>query len=1026
MSEARAAAHAERAADGGPALDLQEGALPDAQSEARETPPQLAESHRVHFYEDDERLCAAVAAFLGDGLAAGDALVVIATEPHWRRFRAQLQADGFDVSRSSAAGQLTFLDASATLAKIMRGPEPDRDLFEAEIGRVVARLATGLSGSARLRAYGEMVDVLWNDGQRAAAMRLEELWNELHGRYSFQLLCAYSTASFLNDPTALDGVCAAHTHVESGSDDGSVGTTTGVHASAFQARYIRRLAREIARRQEVEQARSAAQQRAARLARITGAIADAVSPEQVFEALVDQVAAALEASSAALWIVDRHDQTAKLARSFGYTEATNQRFAAVPLDFTPTIPILDSIRHGQPLWVTSQAELLARYPHLAGSVTAGRSYSVACLPLKAQGDVLGTIGLTFEDEGDTRLADRDFLLVVARYASQALERLRLLEAERRSRAQADSAALRLGLLSHASRVFVETKLDLNSRLQGVVEEIGKWFSSCVGIALLQGDGRLHTSAVYHPMSEGQEALRQISLAAPLRLGEGFSGTVAATGEGLIVPTMDPDEMAARAAPAYRAFLQRFPVYAVVCVPLRVRGQTIGVLTANRTAEGETYTKEDQDLLEELAERAAAAIENSRLYQETLDARIRAEQLYRFAHAVVAAKRVDDVYEAALDAIDAALGVKRAAILTFDEKGVMRFRAWRNLSAPYRSAVEGHSPWSRDERAPQVVLVPDAARDPAMAAYAPLFRREGIGALSFIPLVTGGRFLGKFMLYFDLPHPFAPTEIETAKAIANHLASVIVRFRAVEKLEETVRYNELFAGVLAHDLRTPLGAIMTAAQLVLMRREGQGGVVEAEAKPLSRILSSGKRMAEMIDQLLDFTRARSGGGIAIAPQAADLAELCAQALGEIELTHPDWKIHSECAGDPRGRWDPDRLLQVLSNLLSNAGQHGAREAGITLRLDGTAADRVRVEIHNMGAIPESLLRNLFDPFRSTGHGRSHSRGLGLGLFIVREIVQAHGGSIDVSSTEAAGTSFTIWLPRHSDPLRESDALGWRRA
>ena len=106
--------------------------------------------------------------------------------------------------------------------------------------------------------------------------------------------------------------------------------------------------------------------------------------------------------------------------------------------------------------------------------------------------------------------------------------------------------------------------------------------------------------------------------------------------------------------------------------------------------------------------------------------------------------------------------------------------------------------------------------PPCPAYAALFSREGIGALAFFPLVSGGRLIGKFMVYYDRPHRFASHELEMAKAIANHLGSVITRFDAIAKLEETIRYNELFAGVLAHDLRNPLGAMMTAAQLVLMR------------------------------------------------------------------------------------------------------------------------------------------------------------------------------------------------------------------
>ncbi|HMI85077.1 MAG TPA: GAF domain-containing protein [Polyangiaceae bacterium] len=1242
-------------------------------SEAHDGEPVVsATDHRVQFYEDDESLSRLVGNFIGAGIPAGDSIVVIATESHQDSIRGQLESMGIDLGLVCEAGQLRFFDASEMLSKFMRDGEPNRDLFDVEVGGVVASLVAALSGSARLRAYSEMVDVLWKGGQRTAAIRLEELWNDLQTRHASTLLSAYAMASFYKEPAALHRVRGVHPHV---IDDAA----SAEHAGAAQATSLppevsRRMARESSRRDEVERAlreslrdlrrkeealrsseeqlrdfvenatvglhrvsadgtilwanraeldllgyteteyvgrsiaefhadkaaiediltrlgrgealhgyaarlrakdgsirhvlissnvysqegkfvhtrcftrditerrkveedlrrsqrqleiitdalpvlvsyvgadrryhfvsaayerwfgrakadvvgkrveevlgadayqavsayvesalsgdivrfesvipfpqggtrfieatyipqlaedgqvagyvslvaditerkslerfRLAAIDRAERLLKITGAIADAVTDSQVFEALVDHVASAVDASSVALWLVNEDGRTAKLVRSFGYSDAAKQQFEAVPLDATPGIPALDSIRLREPIWITSQPELLSRYPHLRAAVTAGRAYRISCLPLVAHGRVLGALGLTIEQSREAPDDERDFLLLVARYAGQAIERLRLFEAERRSRAEADAAALRMGVLNRGSRAFVETNLDLPSRLEGVVTELGTSLSSCVGIALLGPDGRLHTSAAYHPDPEAKELLKSLGQAHPLRMGEGVTGTVAQTGKSVIIPTIEPEEINARAAPSYRAFLDRFPSYAMICAPLRAAGQIIGTVTATRRHKGETYTTEDLRLFEELAERAAAAIESSRLYQETLDARSRAEQLYRFAQTVVIAQTVEQVFDAALAAIEAALGTSRSAVLTFGAEKLLRFRAWRNLSSDYRAAVEGHSPWPADATAPEPVLVPDAACDPAMAAYVSLFREEGIGALAFIPLVSRGRLLGKFMVYYDRPHTFATHELETAKAIANHLASVITRFDAVAKLEETIRQNELFAGVLAHDLRNPLGAMMIAAQLLLMRREGENGKGDRETKPLSRILSSGQRMTTMIDQLLDFTRARSGGGIAVEPHETNLADLCTQAVGELELAHPEWTIQREVVGDQRGSWDSDRLLQVLSNLVANAGQHGTSNAGISLKLDGTALHHVRVEIHNQGMIPESLQPHLFDPFRSTLHRRDQSRGLGLGLFIVREIVRAHGGQVDVSSSEPDGTTFSIVLPRHT--------------
>ena len=363
---------------------------------------------------------------------------------------------------------------------------------------------------------------------------------------------------------------------------------------------------------------------------------------------------------------------------------------------------------------------------------------------------------------------------------------------------------------------------------------------------------------------------------------------------------------------YRAFLERYPVYAMVGVALRVRGRIIGTVTAARCRENESFTPDDLTLLEELGERAASAIENARLHREAVNAGARAEQLYRFAQAVVAADRVEMVFDAALSALQTAVGATRAAILTFDDEGVMRFRASRNLSDTYRVAVEGHSPWPRDAVAPQPVLIEDVHADPSMKSYVPLFDAEGIGSLAFIPLVTRGQLIGKFVVYYAQAHTYSEQEVELASAMAHHLASVTARFAAFARLEETIRYNDLVAGILAHDLRNPLGAMMTAAQLVLNRKEAEGDRI---AKPISRILSSGQRMTRMIDQLLDLTRARAGGGIHVDPDGTNLKDLCNQAIDEIELAFPEWTISRDFVGELDGAWDSDRLLQIISNLVS---------------------------------------------------------------------------------------------------------------
>ena len=171
-------------------------------------------SHTVQFYEDDNFLSAAVADFLADGLAVGQPLIVIATEPHREAFSVRLKSKGFDVEHACRSGQLTLLDARDTLSRFMDGTLPDVQLFKATIGTVIERSLLGSKHTA-VRAYGEMVDVLWKDGNTEGAIRLEELWNDLARTHAFSLLCAYAMGNFYKATHAhgFQEVCRQHTHV---------------------------------------------------------------------------------------------------------------------------------------------------------------------------------------------------------------------------------------------------------------------------------------------------------------------------------------------------------------------------------------------------------------------------------------------------------------------------------------------------------------------------------------------------------------------------------------------------------------------------------------------------------------------------------------------------------------------------------------------------------------------------------------------------------------------------------------------
>jgi signal transduction histidine kinase len=169
------------------------------------------------------------------------------------------------------------------------------------------------------------------------------------------------------------------------------------------------------------------------------------------------------------------------------------------------------------------------------------------------------------------------------------------------------------------------------------------------------------------------------------------------------------------------------------------------------------------------------------------------------------------------------------------------------------------------------------------------------------------------------------------------------------------------------------------------------------------------MSRMIAQLLDLARIRVSG-LALAPQPLDLGELLCGVLDELCPLHPGARVDLVATGALRGRWDSERITQLLSNVAGNALAHGIPGSPVRIELDGRDPERVAIRVANLGAIPEDVLPTLFDPFRAVRHRREHTRGLGLGLYLSKEIVEAHRGRIAVQSTDETGTRFEIELPR----------------
>ena len=247
-------------------------------------------------------------------------------------------------------------------------------------------------------------------------------------------------------------------------------------------------------------------------------------------------------------------------------------------------------------------------------------------------------------------------------------------------------------------------------------------------------------------------------------------------------------------------------------------------------------------------------------------------------------------------------------------------------------------------------------------------------------------------------------------------------------ESMARYSKLlrdaqslFLAILGHDVRSPLGAISIGAQ-VLMK---DSTLPEKVLKVALRIFNSSKRVDEIVRDLLDFSTSHLGDGIPIDPFTVDLAELTHNVVDEAKTFHPDRKIKLVCTGELTGAWDGPRLAQAFSNLISNAVQHGKEEGEIGVSISGSEQGVVFEVTNDADVIAPAKLRTLFDPIKSFAIRPPSERSvyqvqnLGLGLYVVKEIVRAHEGEISVSSTPESGVKFLVSLPRLTPRRREGE-------
>ena len=770
--------------------------------------------------------------------------------------------------------------------------------------------------------------------------------------------------------------------------------------------------------EELRAAEERARVRATRLHEVAVALARATTEEEVTSALVHGGMEVLEAEAAVAYLADGEGRQV-LRASRGIPLETIAEHTVLSLD--APVPLADAIRTGEPIWAESVDEVLARYPSLRDSRTPlSKLQAVAAVPLRSEQRTTGGVAFSF---GAPRRFDDDerrFLLTLVSHAAVAAERCHL-------RREEEAARKRLGVLAAASRRFAEAPLVLRDTLDTVAREVANRLGESCAINLLGDDGAvLEPVAIANVDPVIEEATRATMAAAPVRMSEGsLPARVAASGEPVLIPEIPPGWVAAISRPEYREFHERYPIGTLLAVPLRARGDIIGTLIASRRRGAPGYTGDDLALLEDLAARAGLAIANARQHEELAMERRRLDLLAR-ASALLATS------------LDYEVTLKNVIALALPTLGDFGFFDVREADGEVRRVALAHEDperqrlldgtrWAASERRDKILCglstgasglhpaidqawLADVAVSPEHLA---LMEQLSFGSMITVPLAYHGSVLGALTLFFARPgRHHAPADLRLAEELARRAAAAVESARLFRSAREAVAIRDDFLSIAGHELNTPLAALSLQIQ-GLKRLAEKEQVTPRFLDRLGKTEGHLARIERLVSELLDVSRI-SGGRLAVEREPMDLVaavrdavdRLAAQAAGagcELRFAAP--------AALP-GRWDRLRIEQVVTNLIANSIKYGPRAPiEVTVSADRATA-RIAVRDHGIGISPEDEAR-IFGRFERAVSQR-HYGGLGLGLWIARQIVEAHGGTIRFERPADQGTRFVVELALDAEP------------
>jgi signal transduction histidine kinase/ActR/RegA family two-component response regulator len=1027
-----------------PTLDVQPGL------ESMSPPSESAESepnrdrprgfhpagHSARFYENDRFPAGAVGAYVAEALLADVASMVVATPAHLALITLAIAESGVNVDAVTAGGQLVLVDAETMLADLLVDGKVDAAMFRARIGKRVRAL---LKRFPTARVFGEMVDLLSERGQVSDALRLEGMWNKLRETLPFDLLCAYGFKSF-EDASAVAGfakVCSEHSSVEVHDGEGKEAAVGDEHVHAHLEQGRRALLTEVKRRRELEAERErqlAVEQFLNEAGRILGSSLD-------YEATVRHVAELAVPTFADLCFLDLLDESgsafdrvavghhrpedAELARALEHecslAEGGSVGVAGVIQERNPRL-----IRELTP----ETMHVLACDERHLDALQRANALSCVTAPLLARGRAMGAITLVscvrHMDERDQALAQG-----FARSAAAAIDNARLFRAEARARQRTARMQEVTAALSRAS-----TARDVAEVACRIGSEAMEAHSGALWLGQL--DGSLHLAGSWGTPRSFMDQFRVVP-----------AGAVGIPAFDVVreaqATWVETEEDYRRDSPEiYESVKRANRLSAYGAVPLFTEGRAAGVIVFAHQI-GHRYDADERAFYANLAEICSQALDRARLLDVERRSNERLGLLARAGEALWASLDVEETLRGLVHLMVPAFADLASVFMLEGEelRPVDVAHSDPSLAGLVAEIVERY-PSKRSEAAGLGAVLRSKKTHWLSTVGDDLLRRIAHDEEHFLALkrlaprssivtpVFAGDEGGAVVLFLtaESERVYDKGDCEFAEEIARRAGLAIERARlhraaerAARRAEEANRVKDEFLATVSHELRTPLTAIGGWSEIIARK-----AIDPTITKGLDVIRRNVRVQAKIIDDILDVSRIITGkmklemGPVdmtAIARDALDVVRPSVDAKG-LGLAFQAPESACVLVGDAA------RLQQIVWNLLSNAVKFTDAGGRVTLQVEQEGSSVV-VTVSDTGrGIEPGFLPYVFDRFRQAdGSSTRRFGGLGLGLAIVRHIVELHGGHVAAESPGSGqGATFRVDLPVRAvaplDPFQLSES------